>query len=377
VIISLFFTRGISLAVWLESGIFAREKKIYEELLNTKVFAKVYWITYGKSDADIAKKLKLDGLLHKNIDIVGIPKYLWFLKNRSWIYSLIIPFIHYKILKCSDAYKTNQMDGAWAALISKFLFKRKLIVRTGYMLSNAILAKGFFKKNISIMIEKLIYRFADLAIVTSQHDKIYVQNNYPVKHLEIIPNYVDTSLFKPLNGRRCSHSLLYVGRLSEDKNLFNLIEGCSRSGFNLDLYGSGFLRDKLEMFANNLPGDFRFYDPVPNNRLPEIYNQYAFYILASPKEGMPKTLIEAMACGCVCIGTNVEGINEIINDENGLMIEDISVKSITNLLLKIRTKKYDDFTSIVGKSLRMVEKEFSIKHLVKKESRLIRNVLNV
>ena len=51
---------------------------------------------------------------------------------------------------------------------------------------------------------------------------------------------------------------------------------------------------------------------VENTRVSEYYQEYAFYIMASNFEGMPKTLIEAMMNGCIVIGTPVVGINELI-----------------------------------------------------------------
>src|SRR3972149_402807 len=64
----------------------------------------------------------------------------------------------------------------------------------------------------------------------------------------------------------------------------------------------------------------RFMGSISNEELPPVLNRYRFFALPSVREGMPKALIEAMACGLVCIGTDVEGINEIIRDgENGFL----------------------------------------------------------
>jgi len=64
-----------------------------------------------------------------------------------------------------------------------------------------------------------------------------------------------------------------------------------------------------------------------------LLNQYDYYILPSFYEGMPKTLLEAMACGLVCIGTDVTGINEIINDgANGYLAKSCNAKDILNVI---------------------------------------------
>ena len=57
-----------------------------------------------------------------------------------------------------------------------------------------------------------------------------------------------------------------------------------------------------------------------NNELPEIINEYNVLILASIYENSPKALLEAMSCGIPVIGTDVDGIREIIrHKENGFL----------------------------------------------------------
>jgi glycosyltransferase involved in cell wall biosynthesis len=50
---------------------------------------------------------------------------------------------------------------------------------------------------------------------------------------------------------------------------------------------------------------------------------------------MPKTLIEAMACGLVCVGTDVDGINEVIDDNvNGFLANGTDAESIQQSLTR-------------------------------------------
>lgn len=374
-IISLFFTRGISLEIWALSGLLYREKILYEQLLTSGVLCKVYWITYGKDDYHLSLELKSKGLLNENIHVIGIPRYFKILEKFSFLYSLVIPFLHFKILKESHLFKTNQMDGSWAALIAKLLFQKPFILRAGYTLSKSEMAQGKIKHVASMLVERIMYSFSDWAIVTSLHDKFYVESSYRVKRLHVIPNYVDTKNFRNKNNPRRSNSLLYVGRLSPDKNLFNLIEAVSKVGFSLDIYGSGPLKKELEFFSSSLIANVKFHNPVPNSSLVDIYNNHSFYVLVSPKEGMPKTLIEAMACGCVCIGTNVEGINEIIVDDlNGLLIDDISVDSVAKKLKEIKSKKYSDFINLIEQSESFAHNNYSLNAVLRKEAILLRSV---
>ena len=72
--LALFFMRGISLKYWIESGLFEREKIIYENFINKYNIEKVIWFTYGYDDKFLAKELKKKSLLNSKIYIKSPPK---------------------------------------------------------------------------------------------------------------------------------------------------------------------------------------------------------------------------------------------------------------------------------------------------------------
>jgi len=79
--------------------------------------------------------------------------------------------------------------------------------------------------------------------------------------------------------------------------------------------GGGRLKEELISYVkkNNIRANLL--GKVSNSELPKVYNRYGVYILPSFCEGMPKTLLEAMACGLAVIGSDIEGINNIIRHE--------------------------------------------------------------
>ena len=366
--LALFFTRDISLNTWVETGLFFREKLIYEEHLLKGNFKKVYWVTYGINDHLIASKLKSEGKLSENIYILQKPSYLYG-KIGSLIYSFIVIFLYKdKLEKCS-IFKSNQMDGAWSALIVSLFCEGKFYLRTGYTLSIFLKKQGSgrIKSVLVNYIERILYRSADIASVSSQYDKKYITLKYkPFCNVEIMYNYIDQSKFKDF-GRKRVNKLVYVGRFNKQKNLEELLESCRMGKIELDLYGDGEEFNYLKKLYKD--ENIKFFGKVNNDLLPEILNNYKYYILVSHFEGMPKTLIEAMACGCYCIGTNVLGINELIDERRGYLVKGKSSKSILDgIRYAINDENYLKKTE---SSLNYINKYFSLDGLINKEFQLL------
>jgi glycosyltransferase involved in cell wall biosynthesis len=89
----------------------------------------------------------------------------------------------------------------------------------------------------------------------------------------------------------------------------------------LVIIGEGSLKAELKALAEKEKVKVEFRGNVPQALLPEELNKSEIFVLPSLYEGNPKVLIEAMACGLVCVGTNVSGIRELItNDLNGILV---------------------------------------------------------
>jgi glycosyltransferase involved in cell wall biosynthesis len=377
-VLSLFFTRSISLESWILKGLFDREKLIYEEHLDQNNLDKVYWFTYGSNDNKLSMQLKKEGRLHENIEVFEMPKFFNIPKIGSLIYSIFLPFYYAKVLSQSDILKTNQMDGSWSAVTSKWLYKKKLLVRTGYTLSQLEFSKnkGSLRYKYYKLIERISYKYCDIAIVTSKNNKEYLLGNalLPERKINVVTNFIDVNLFKPLSLQRFKNKIIFVGRLNKEKNLFNLIEAISKTDLILDVYGQGDLKNQLQKFAKEKAANVNFMGVVSNNELVAVYNQYQYYILPSYFEGMPKTLLEAMACGCVCIGTNVNGINEVINDGTDGYLSDetnsYALEKIINKVVKLNNEK------IIINGIKNIQDNFSLKIITKLEENIFNGMVN-
>ncbi len=374
--LALFFTRGVSLKLWFDSGLFDREKQLYEEHLRRGSLKKVYWLTYGTDDAAMASKLRAAGRLHP--DIVVLPMARFF--SGKWgclLYSFLMPLFCRRWLKLVDIFKTNQMDGSWAAVLAKWLYHKPLVVRTGFTWSLLRKTHNAPKHNVRMIgiAERLAFKNASVVTVTTLTQAHYIFENYCLSEetVRVIPNYVDTQLFTPgEQGEKYSDRLIFVGRLDGEKNLFNLIEAVAQTGLTLDIYGKGGIRNKLEVHAKKINVKVNFMGVVPNNEMPVVLNRYRYYVLPSFHEGMPKTLLEAMACGLVCIGTDVEGINNIIEDGvSGYLAKGTQADALVEVIRRAIQLPHD---SVTAEGIRRVRDNFSLETVAKREKEIIENL---
>ncbi|GED00990.1 N-acetyl-alpha-D-glucosaminyl L-malate synthase BshA [Bacillus atrophaeus] len=100
------------------------------------------------------------------------------------------------------------------------------------------------------------------------------------------------------------------------------------------------------------------------DRVEELYSISDVKLLLSEKESFGLVLLEAMACGVPCIGTNVGGIPEVIkNNVSGFLvdigdIEDASAKALRILEDEQLRKQFTDA------ALHMLKNEFSSQKIV-------------
>jgi glycosyltransferase involved in cell wall biosynthesis len=93
---------------------------------------------------------------------------------------------------------------------------------------------------------------------------------------------------------------------------------CQNRGLDLviELVGNGRHTRALEQMARGLgiADHTRFVGQLPSGKpVRDFLDAIDLFILPSRAEGLPRALLEAMACGCPCIGSNVGGIPELLD----------------------------------------------------------------
>ena len=113
-------------------------------------------------------------------------------------------------------------------------------------------------------------------------------------------------------------SLLHLGKAPDI--LVAAVAGCIEKGLKLelDIGGDGSYRPELQKMAQNLgiADHVRFFGQLnPGKQVFNLMDQVDLYVLPSRQEGLPRSVIEAMARGLPCISSTVGGNIELLDEE--------------------------------------------------------------
>ena len=378
------FTYGVSLEQWFRSGIIYRELELYKRLSQRNVNYSL--LTYGD-----LKDLNYTPILG-DIKVIPVKKYITSkISHFKFLKTLILPIRLKHLFSRIDIIKTNQMEGNLIVCIAKLLFRKKLIVRCGYEWLRTYISNYKIKENKNYikyilryiwmyMIEFISYKLADGIILTNKQDIQFIIKTFRLENkkekIKLFYNFINTDLFKPLALTKKDKTVLFIGRLTEEKNLFNLIKAFKGlNNFSLDIIGKGPLERKLLEIAKDHGVHLNFLGIFPNNKLPEIINQYPIYILPSFYEGNPKTLLEVMSCEVACIGTDVLGINNIIRHEINGFLCDTNPESIKSAILEVyKDKKLRD--KISKNARKFILENCSLDLIARREYLFYKEILN-
>ncbi len=137
--------------------------------------------------------------------------------------------------------------------------------------------------------------------------------------------------------------LLAVGRLAPHKGYGTLLHALARLRddglrFHLRIAGGGDQRAELEALRDRLGlgGAVTFLGAVAPERIDDLWRATDIAVLASLTEGLPLTIVEAMAHARTIVATRVGGIPEIIADgENGLLVAPDDAESLAAALRRV------------------------------------------
>ena len=234
-------------------------------------------------------------------------------------------------------------------IIGKLLGKKIVLSIGGFdAMSIPSIKYGIFcQKGLLPFIAKIIYRLADVILPV---DKSLISTvNY---YADPIGNGYHTGFLNHVSGITAKVKELHFGydhtKYFHDQNIIreNKVLALSAVDNEEDYYRKGYdliidVAQKMPNFMFTLAGVQKKFikkiDPqlsnvkiigfVPHSEVLKLYSSHKVFLQPSLAEGQPNTLCEAMLCECIPIGSNVNGIPDVIGN-TGFILDKKDVKKL-------------------------------------------------
>jgi len=185
-------------------------------------------------------------------------------------------------------------------------------------------------------VARFTYEHADVVMPVSEALRKGIQAIGTSADFRVVPNVVDTTLFRPNGAPTPSgpRQLIGVGGLYEAKRWEDLIDALPLVARNrdvhVDLFGDGVLRPSLEAQAKRLGVDelLTFHGWRPKAEVADRLRQSDVFVITSRYDSNPCAVIESLASGVPVVATAVGGIPEIVTEGMGVLADAGSPESI-------------------------------------------------
>lgn len=273
--------------------------------------------------------IKVKGFSLELLSIVFLPFSILY-----YLYKLIV----YKI----DIVHVHWMSLSFVCVLSKFFLKIPFVTTTHLInKSTSSLTRFYSDGNISISSEITEWLNTTERVKLDKIHKVF--NSVSERDFPFIrPKQRQINKIK--FGLSNNFVLLCLARFEAVKRhdvIINALDKLRDYNFILFLAGEGKLFGEIRNLveAKGLNDKVRFVGHVDPRELLSISD---VVILTSDQEGFPMSIIEAMFSGVVPIRTSSEGaLDQIINHQNGFIIEKSNVEELTSILMKIFKKEID------------------------------------
>nr|WP_279294665.1 glycosyltransferase [Haloarcula hispanica] len=157
----------------------------------------------------------------------------------------------------------------------------------------------------------------------------------------------------------------FLGRLDEEKGIRELAAVAAElpDDVTFRFIGDGDLREWLETeLASEIErGAVELTGWVDHDDVPDQLNDLSLLVLPSqPTEGLPTTILEALACGTPVLASPVSGVPDVVREgETGFLIESREPDALRETVLDVLSR--EDLSDISENGRRLIQREYSFE----------------
>jgi len=198
-------------------------------------------------------------------------------------------------------------------------------------------------------VEKILARITDVIITINKEDYLFALKHLrPRSKVYYVPGVgIELDKWNTSCDLRSEFGfddddflILVVGRLEKNKNCLMIIDAISEiddENVKLVFCGDGEDRQILEERSRKLGKRVRFLGN--QNNMPGIYHMADCFVLASFREGLSRSIMEAMACGLPCVVSDIRGNGDLIDEQGGFLFSPYKTEALRDNIAKLYKSK--------------------------------------
>ncbi|MEK6928361.1 MAG: glycosyltransferase family 4 protein [Nanoarchaeota archaeon] len=234
----------------------------------------------------------------------------------------------------------------------------------------------------SFIARKKLNKFTKIIAITNWEIPYLLRLKIPKEKIAYIPNGIPEEFFKIKKAKtKEENKILFLGRISPIKNLETAIKALpliNDKSIKLEIVGpteSNYLQKlKALIFSLNLANRVIFSHPILDikEKIKKI-DEARIFILPSISEGMPQSLVEALARGKLVLASKNPGNSDLIQDsKNGFLFPVANAKALASLLDKTLSLSSSKAQKIKN-TARLSVKQFVWPKIINKINKIIQS----
>ena len=184
-------------------------------------------------------------------------------------------------------------------------------------------------------VEKVCARFTDVLITINGEDYELAKRKLRAGRVEYVPGVgIDTEAFaassvdvsekrREIGVPEGARLLLSVGEINANKNHRTVLEAVKRLGdesIHYAIAGKGALMDELKALADELGIGHRVHLLGYREDVRELYHASDVFVHPSYREGLPVSVMEAMASGLPVVASRIRGNVDLVKEGGGILV---------------------------------------------------------